>query len=143
MQVSKKLRAVVEWLVAVILVLAACVGCLLIGDVCGIQYQRDMVKLPSGSGIADYFELNDESEVPLEPLGMNQSIAFILLMNKGNVDCLIETETGEAITEVMSFDQDGSFVFRVPSEGAYVMMLRGDQASFNVSMLTYDREQKQ
>ena len=140
---NRKLRAIVEWLVAAILVLAACISCWLIGDVCSIQYQRDMVKLPSGSGIANYFELNGESEVPLEPLGMNQSIAVIVLMNKGRVDCWIETENGEAITEVMSFDQDGSFVFRVPSEGSYVMMLRGDQASFNVSMQTYDREQKQ
>lgn len=122
---NKKLRAVVEWLVAVILMLAACVGCWLIGDVCGIQYQRDMVKLPSESGTANYFELNGESEVPLEPLGMNQSIAVFLLMKKGSVDCWIETETGEAITEVMSFDQDGSFLLSVPSEGAYVMMLRG------------------
>lgn len=143
MQVNKKLRAIVEWLVAVILVLAACVGCWLIGDVCGIQYQQDKVKLPSGSGIANYFELNGESEVPLEPLGLNQSIVVVVLMDKGSVDCWIETETGEAITEVMSFDQDSSFVFHVPSKGAYVMMLRGDQASFNVSMVTYDREQKQ
>ena len=90
---NKKLRAIVEWLVALILVLAACVGCWPIGDVCGIQYQRDMVKLPSASGTANYFELNGESEVPLVPLGMNQSIAAILLMNKGSVDCWIGTET--------------------------------------------------
>lgn len=99
-----------------------------------------MVKLPSGSGIANYFELNGESEVPLKPLSMNQPVAIILLMNKGCIDCWIETENGEAITEVMSFYKDGSFVFRMPSDGTYVMMLRGDQASFNISMLTYDKE---
>lgn len=135
-----KTKAVVEWLITIILVLVACAGCWLIGDVSGIRYQRDMVKLPSGNGVANYFELNGESAVPLDPISENQSVAVILLMNKGSVDCWIENEAGDALTEVMSYDQDGSFVFRVPSEGSYVMMLRGDQASFNVSMLTYDRK---
>ena len=135
-----KMKAVIEWLIAIILVLAACVCCWLIGDVSGIRYQRDMVKLPSGSGVANYFELNGESTVPLNPISENQSVAVILLMNKGSVDCWIENEAGDALTEVMSFVQDGSFVLRVPSEGTYDMMLRGDQASFNVSMLTYNRK---
>ena len=120
--------------------LVACAGFWLIGDVSGIRYQQDMVKLPSGNGVANYFELNGESAVPLNPISENQSVAVILLMNKGSVDCWIENGAGDALTEVMSFDQDGSFVFRVPSDGSYVMMLRGDQASFNVSMLTYDRK---
>ena len=135
-----KMKAVVEWLIVIILVLAACAGCWLIGDVSGIRYQRDMVKFPSGSGVANYFELNGESVVPLDQIGVDQSVAVILLMNKGSVECWIKNEAGDVPTEVMSFDQDSSFVFRVPSEGSYVMMFRGDQASFNVSMLTYDRE---
>ena len=135
-----KMKAVIEWLIAIILVLVVCAGCWLIGDVSGIRYQRDMVRLPSGSGVANYFELNGESEVPLNPISKNQSVAVFLLMNKGSVECWIMNEDGEAITETMSFDQDGSFVFRVPSDGSYVMMLGGDQASFNMSMLTYDRE---
>ena len=134
-----KMKAVVEWLIAIILVLVACVGCWLIGDVSGIRYQRDIVKLPSGSGVANYFELNGESAVPLDPISENQSVAVFLLMNEGSVECWIEDEAGDAHTEVMSFNQDGSFVFRVPSEGTYDMMLRGDQASFNVSMLVYDK----
>ena len=135
-----KRKAVVEWLIAIILVLVACAGCWLLGDVSGIRYQRDMVTLPSGSGMANYFELNGESAVPLDPISENQSVAVFLLMNEGSAECWIENEVGDALTEVMSFDQDGSFVFRVPSEGTYVMMLRGDHASFNVSMLTYDRK---
>ena len=135
-----KMNAVVKWLIAIILVLVACAGCWLIGDVSGIRYQRDMVKLPSGNGVANYFELNGESAVPLNPISENQSVAVVLLMNEGRVECWIENEAGDALTEVMSFDQDGSFVFRVPSEGTYVMMLRGDHASFNVSMLTYNRK---
>ena len=135
-----KMKAVIEWLIAIILVLAACACCWLIGDVSGIRYQRDMVKLPSGSGVANYFELNGESTVPLDSISENQLVAVILLMNEGSVECWIEDAAGDALTEVMSFAQDGSFVFRVPSEGTYVMMLRGDQASFNVSMLAYDRD---
>lgn len=135
-----KMRAAIEWLVAVILILAACAFCWLIGDVCGIQYQRDLVKLPAGNGVANYYKLDGEKEIPLNPLSENQLMAVILLMNEGSVECWISNETGEAITDTMAFDRDGSFVFSVPSDGVYAMMIRGDQASFNMSMTTYDRE---
>lgn len=135
-----QMKSIVEWLLAVILLLATCAISWLIGDVHGIHYQRDMVKLPSSNGVANYFDLTGESEMTINPLCENQSVAVTLLMRKGSVECWIENENGEAVTETMSFDQDGSFIFGVPSDGTYMMIFRGDHTSFNVAMLTYDRE---
>ena len=136
---KRKISIVIEWLLIALTVLAACLVSWIIGDINGIRYQRDLVKLPSSNSVANYFELNSEHEMPLTPLTANQTMAIILLMNKGTVDCWIQNESSEAMTEVMHFEQDGSFVFIVPMDGMYTMMLKGEHTSFNISMITYEK----
>ena len=122
-----------------IFILAVCLIIWLAGNVSGIRYQQSKIKHPTGNGVAFLYELNGEQELTLNDLKEGQAIACIFLVEKGSIEAWIETDRGEQMTSVMSFDRDGSYVFSVPSTGDYIVKITGKDASVYVSTLIYHR----
>lgn len=134
-----KMQVVVQRVIRIMLLFIACFIIWFAGNVCGIRYQQSKVKHLTGNGVAFLYELSSEQELTLDDLKEGQAVACILLIEKGSIDARIETESGEQVTSVMSYDRDGSYMFSVPSTGDYVIKITGENASVHVSTLMYDK----
>ena len=136
-----KMLVVVRKAIKIILMFATCLIVWLAVNVSGIRYQQSKIKHPTGNGVAYLYELNSEQELTLNDLKEGQAIACIFLVEKGNIEAWIETESGKHMTPAMSFDRNGSYMFSVPCAGNYIVKIMGKDASVHVSTLMYDKDE--
>ena len=134
-----EIRVVVKYIAKIVLMLAVCFIIWLVGNIFGIRYQQSMIKFPTSTGIASFYDLHGEQERTLDNLKEGQAIVCTFLFEHGAVEVWIENESGEQMTAIESFDHDGSFLFSVPYDGDYTMKIMGQNTSLYISSTTYEK----
>ena len=136
---KNKMPVVVKKVIKIILMFAACLIIWLAGNVFGIRYQQSMIKYPTSTGIASFYDLHGEQALTLDNLKAGQAIVCAFLFERGAVEVWIENESGEPMTTIERFDRDNSFLFSVPYDGDYTMKIIGQNTSLYISSTTYEK----